>query len=230
MARVKKEDKAETLPITLTDQHGNVTAEYTSEMVETIKNTVAVGATNSELLMFLTVANEYDLDPFLHEIYFVKYKDKSQIISGRDGYRKIAKRQPNYKKCQSMAVCENDEFKMDMVMGEVSNITHSFTHKDRGKPVGAYAILTTTDGDRLVSYVDIREYDTKQNAWRNYKSSMIKKVAETEVYKQFANIDGIQPEEAMPSVYAKERNVKEAEEPLNDEHTIDVEIIEEDKD
>ena len=223
MARVQpKKEKSETLPITLTDAHGNVTANYTAEMVDTIKNTVATNATDSELIMFLSVANKYDLDPFLGEIYFVKYKDKSSILSGRDGYRKIAKREPNFQKCQSMAVFENDEFEMTMTLGEITNIHHKFSHKDRGKPLGAYAVLTTTDGQTWVSWADIKEYDTRQNAWREYKSAMIEKVAETKVYKSFADIDGIQAEEAMPRGYEQENNTT-----LPDEELLDVEVVQE---
>ena len=223
MAKVKKEKKSETLPITLTDTHGNVTANYTAEMVDTIKNTVATNATDSELMMFLSVANKYDLDPFLGEIYFVKYDTKSQIVSSRDGYRKIAKRQPNFLKCQSMEVCANDTFKTTMEMGEVTNITHEFSQNDRGAIVGAYAILKTTDGQSYYTYVDIKEYDTRQNAWRKYKSAMIKKVAETQLYKQFADINGIQPEEAMPKGYDFDNNTNLP----SDEEMLDVEIVEE---
>ena len=232
MARVKgkSKDKPETLPITLTDTHGNVTAKYTSEMVETIKNTVAQGATDNELMMFLMVANKYNLDPLLGQVYFVKYKDKPTVMAGRDGYRKIAKSKPTFKKCQSMAVYDNDEFEMEMVLGEIKNITHKFNHKERGKVSGAYAVLTTTDGDTLVAWADIREYDTKQNAWTKYKSAMIKKVAETEVYKAFADIDGIQAEEAMPKQFAKERNTSDnvEENHFNEEDVIDTEIVPDD--
>ena len=43
---------------------------YTREQIETIKNTVANGATDSELQMFMHVAQTYGLDPFLKEIYY----------------------------------------------------------------------------------------------------------------------------------------------------------------
>lgn len=214
--------KTETLPITLTDTHGNITAEYTAEMVETIKNTVATDATDSELIMFLSVANKYDLDPFLHEIYFVKFQDKSQIMSSRDGYRKVAKREPNFLKCQSFPVRKNDEFEVEMEFGEIKNITHKFKHTERGEVVGAYAVLKTTDGQSYFNYCDIREYDTKRNAWRTYKSDMICKVAETRLYKSFADINGIQSEESMPQVYDKETNVKE-------EEIVDITIVEEEE-
>lgn len=212
MARIQK--KEETLPITLTDSQGNVTANYTAEMVETIKNTVAQEASDSELIMFLSVANKYNLDPFLGQVYFVKFKGKPTVMTGRDGYRKIAKSKPTFKKCQSMAVYENDEFEMEMVFGDVKNIHHKFSHKERGRVIGAYAVLTTIDGDSICSWADIREYDTKQNAWGKYKSAMIKKVAETEVYKNFADISGIQAEEAMPARFNKEDNTSIDEEDM----------------
>ena len=213
-----EEKKEETMPITLTDAHGNVTASYTSEMVDTIKNTVAKNATDSELIMFLSVANKYDLDPFLGEIYFVKYDATAQIMSGRDGYRKIAKREPTFAKCQSMEVCKNDVFETEMIMGEVTNIVHKFQQNDRGQVVGAYAILKTTDGHNYYAYASCREYDAGNKVWKKYTSAMIKKVAETQVYKQFADINGIHAEEEMPQRFASESNTEM--------DLLDVEIIE----
>jgi phage recombination protein Bet len=224
MARVRGNAKQanDTLPITITDAQGNITASYTSEMVQTIKDTVAQGATDSELIMFLKVAHDYDLDPFLGQVYFAKMKGTPTIMAGRDGFRKIAKKRPDFKKCQSMAVYENDEFEMELLFGEVKNITHKFSHKDRGKVIGAYAVLTTTDNEKLVSWADIEEYDTSRNAdskysaWIKYKSAMIKKVAETEVYKNFADISGLQAEEAMPSGFEKKRHTNLGEDDMLD--------------
>lgn len=215
MARVKEEVKG----IVLHDNQGNVTANYTGEMIETIKNTVAKGATDAELLMFLTVANKYGLDPFLQEVYFAKMgRDedaKATIMTGRDGYAKIAKRNPDFKKCQSMEVRENDEFQMDWDFGDLVGIKHTFSHKDRGKPVGAYAVLKTKSGDSLATYVTIKEYDTGKNAWSKYKSAMIKKVAENEVYKKFADINGIDAMENMPSEFTEGVEELEAGEPVD---------------
>lgn len=227
MARVRgNATKApDTLPVTITDQHGNVTATYTSEMVQTIKDTVAQGATDSELIMFLKVASDYDLDPVLGQVYFAKMKGKPTIMTGRDGFRKIAQRKPNFKKCQSMAVYENDEFKIVMEDGEATSIMHTFAHKDRGAVIGAYAILKTTDGEKQIAWADITEYDTGKNAWEKYKSAMIKKVAETEVYKNFADISGVYAEEAMPSAFSRERQLEDDNQVLNDEYLLDVEVV-----
>lgn len=65
---------------------------YTPSQLELIKRTVAVGATNDELSMFLHVAKKSKLDPFLRQIYFVKRQGKGTIQVGIDGYRAIAER------------------------------------------------------------------------------------------------------------------------------------------
>ena len=161
------------------DNTGNVLAEYPPNLVDTIKSTVAKGSTDEELYMFLQVASMYGLNPFMKEIWFVKNKDDSvMIMTSRDGYLKIAKQNQKFSKCQSMAVYENDEFELEMNMGEVTNITHKFKQSERGKLIGAYAILKTTDHNNLVSYMPYREYAKNTPVWRSYPSAMIRKVAE----------------------------------------------------
>ena len=61
------------------NNQGEILAQYDRPMVETIKSTVAKNATDEELYMFLTLANEYDLDVFKKELWFIKYK-KDYVI------------------------------------------------------------------------------------------------------------------------------------------------------
>lgn len=214
MARVQEKSK----PMILHDNQGNVSAEYTAEMVETVKKTVAKGATDAELMMLFSVANKYDLDPFLGEIYYVKMgegeKEQGTIMTSRDGYAKIAKRDPDFLKCQSMEVRANDEFEMEYEFGELKNIKHKFTHMDRGKIIGAYAVLKTKSGNDISTYVTRDEYDTGKSAWKKYKSAMIKKVAENEVYKKFADVNGISAFENMPSEFSEGVEELETGEPV----------------
>ena len=74
---------------------------YTHEQVELIKRTVAKGATDDELSMFMAVARRARLDPFTKQIHFVKRKQKDAngnwvevgaIQISIDGYRAIAER------------------------------------------------------------------------------------------------------------------------------------------
>lgn len=67
-------------------------APITQEQLELIKNTVARGATNDELKLFLIAANRTGLDPFTKQIHFVKRGGHGTIQTGIDGYRAIAER------------------------------------------------------------------------------------------------------------------------------------------
>lgn len=196
MARKIKES---TDVLKIENNQGEVLAEYPPKLLDVIKNTVAKGATDEELYMFLQVASLYDLNPFMKEIWFIKNKDGSIIITtSRDGYRKIASRDPNFKDCQAYPVHENDDFQMEMVMGEVMNISHKFKQNERGKIVGAYGVLFTHTGEKIVHYVSFDEYNQGSPVWRKYPSAMICKVAENYLMKRFANIDGIQTVEDAP--------------------------------
>lgn len=207
MAQIVKKEVIN--PIQIKDTQGNILATYDEEMVEAVKNTVARDATDSELFMFFNVANRYDLDPFMREIYFVKTKDgRSSLMTGRDGYRKIAMREPSYKSHYSDYVCKNDTFKVIRKMGKVEDVIHEYEQNDRGALVGAYCILETTDDRIYFFYAEFNKYNTGQNAWSSYPNDMIVKVAETRVFKSFANINGVQAEESMPSEFSSEENIE----------------------
>ena len=74
--------------------------------------------------------------------------------------------------------------------------------------MGAYCILETTDDRVYFFYAEFNKYNTGQNAWSSYPNDMIVKVAETRVFKSFANINGVQAEESMPSEFSSEENIE----------------------
>ena len=65
-----------------------------AEIVAVIKQTVAKGATDAQLRMFLEVCRSTGLDPFLKEIYFVA--EKGLIMAARDGYLRVANEHPMF--------------------------------------------------------------------------------------------------------------------------------------
>ena len=69
---------------------------YTSDQIELIKNTIAVGATNDELSLFLQVCKNHKLDPLTRQIHFVKRAGKGTIQVSIDGFRTIAERTGAY--------------------------------------------------------------------------------------------------------------------------------------
>ncbi len=69
---------------------------WTKEQIQLITRTVAKGATQDELALFLYTANKVGLDPLAKQIYFMKYHDQITIITGIDGFRAIAERANDY--------------------------------------------------------------------------------------------------------------------------------------
>lgn len=170
-----------------------------NKQIEEIRKVFAPTLTENEFKIFVGLGKATGLNPFLKEIWAVKYgKDSegkelaAQIFIGRDGYRKGAHSSPKYDYHQVDAVYENDEFKVDK--GEVS---HSYNLKDRGNLKGAYCIvqLKTSSKPHYV-FVELEEYSTNQSLWaepcyktnkygKQYKAggkpaTMIKKVAEAQ--------------------------------------------------
>lgn len=79
-------------------KEGDKPAPYTQKQIELIKRTVAKGATDDELALFLVTANRCGLDPFTKQVHFIKYGNNAgTIVTGIDGYRVVAQRSGEYR-------------------------------------------------------------------------------------------------------------------------------------
>lgn len=174
---------------------------FTQDQIETIKNTVAKGASQSEFDMFMYLCDKYQLDPFLKEIFYSS--QMKTIMTSRDGYLKIAQRDPDYEGLQSMAVCEGDEFELDVPN---STVVHKFKGK-RGAVIGAWAIAYRKGRRPVIAYADFKEYAKNTPVW-NYKSAMICKCAETFVLKRQFGISGLVTVEEIGTTNADEEIIE----------------------
>lgn len=195
----------------------SITENFTQDQADLVKRTIAKGATDDELKMFLYLANKYGLDPFAKEIWFIKRVKKAKdhkgqwdyprlpngevdytgaettIMTSRDGYLKIAQQSPDYDGLIAFVVKEGDDFYID---ADEYKVHHRFG-TDRGKIIGAWARCDREGRKPQLTFVDFSEYNTGKGVWEKYPSSMIQKVAETFVLKRQFNISGLVTQEEL---------------------------------
>ena len=183
--------------------NNQVSVGFDSSQVELIKNTVAKGATNDELEMFMYLANQYNLDPFKKEIWFMKFSGQTTIMTSRDGYLKYAQLSPEFEGLISFVVREGDVFEID---ASEYKVTHKFGAK-RGKILGAWSRCDREGKKPFIAYVEFDEYNKKQNVWNSYPSAMIQKVAEVFVLKRAFGINGLVTREEIDAGEVVEEQV-----------------------
>lgn len=156
-----------------------------------IINTVAKGASQDEFELFIAIAGKYDLDPFAKEIWCVKYQSSpAAIFVSRDGFLKIANRQPAFDGIKSDAIYEGDTL-------ERTDDGYRMTYGPRtGSPTGAIATVYRKDRRMPVTvYASFAEYSAGNNpTWKKFPTAMIVKVAEAQALKKAFSISGVSAE------------------------------------
>lgn len=149
----------------------------TQTSLDDIKATCAKDLTNTEFKILVQMGKATGLNPYLKEIWGVKYgNNPAQIFVGRDGYRKSAQAHVLYDYHTADAVYSNDVFKV--TNGEVF---HEYSFKDRGVLVGGYCVVQRKGSSKpSFVFVDIKEYNKNQSVWKDKPATMIKKVAEAQ--------------------------------------------------
>ena len=142
-----------------------------------IKKIYGKDLTDSEFAILVQIGQATHLNPFLREIWAVKYgTNPAQIFIGRDGYRKAAQGNPDYDYHLVDAVYQNDDFKI-----EDGEVRHTYSVKQRGTLVGAYCVVKRKSSSKtMFNFVDLKEYTTGKSLWVTKPATMIKKVAEAQ--------------------------------------------------
>ena len=175
------------LPVTTSE------SQWSREQVELIKRTVAKGASDDELKLFLHLASRYDLDPFTRQIWFIKYGDDAHIFTGRDGFLHIAHRSGAFNGMNTTLREEPVPFEIKF-----------FNKRDKRwealkKPSQFVAVCTVFRKDMEQPFkceVWESEYSTGQGLWPTKRRVMIQKVAEASTLRRAFDISGLYlPEE-----------------------------------
>jgi len=155
---------------------------WTAENYQTIKECFAKNLTDSEFKVFVEIGKRCNMNPFLREIWAVKYgSNPASIFVGRDGMRKAAQAHKDYEHHEAHSVYENDELHYDNSTGEVQ---HDFNFTNRGALVGAFAQVRKKGIARpYFKFVYLNEYTTGQSLWKSKPDTMITKVAESQCLK-----------------------------------------------
>lgn len=167
--------------------------QWNKALIRVMHRSVAKDTTMAEFAYFLNYAKSLGLNPIDKEIWCYKdHKNNVITFTGKDGFLKLAKKDPFYKGIQSAYVCENDEFYCDIPSG---TIMHTFGQNERGKTVGAWSKVLSKDKSNredVLIWVPFDEFNKGQSTWNSNPTEMIKKTAECHALKSFVGVPGLQ--------------------------------------
>lgn len=133
-------------------------SKLTQDQIRLVRETVAKGASDDELKLFLHRSENLGLDPFVPgQIHFIKYgTGPGTIVVGLDGFRTIA---------------ANTGFHVGTKRGVIKD--------NDGHLIGAWAEVYRSDWVHPArEEVSLSEYNTGKGPWVKIPETMIKKVAE----------------------------------------------------
>jgi phage recombination protein Bet len=154
------------------------------EMLNALRNTVAPGLTDPEFMLFAEMCRATGLNPATKEIWAIKAGGRLQLMTGINGFLKIANSHPAY-----------DGMEVDYEWDEKGLVaaTVKVYRKDRRFPSVATAYMS--------------EYAKPTPIWKQMPSVMLAKCAKSLAIREaFINeLGGLYTQEEMPSDFAAPR-------------------------
>lgn len=152
---------------------------FTPEQRDLIKRTVAPGATDDELAMFLHVAQRSGLDPLRKQIHFTKMGGRIAFIADVNGLQARAAKETDFEGLLHAVVYEKDDFQVDNKSGEVAKHSNNPLGSN-GRIVGAWATVRRKGMLPFTAVVRFEEYNNGSNPlWKSKPGVMIDKVAKS---------------------------------------------------
>ncbi|WP_144581795.1 phage recombination protein Bet [Campylobacter coli] len=185
-------------------QNQAVSTSFTQEKIELIKkHFFPNNATIAEMEYCLNIANKYNLDPFLRQIFFVprraqvkindkkEWVDKIEPLVGRDGFLAIAHKTGKFGGIRSYSEIKQFPRLNNGKWGYIQDLV-------------AVCEVYRTDSDKPFvvevaynEYVQKRETGEATSFWTTKPDTMLKKVAESQALRKAFNLSGLYSAEEM---------------------------------
>ena len=162
------------------------------KMLATLKGTVFQKATNEEMLALVVVANTYDLNPFLKELYAFPAKGGGIVpIVSVDGWNKMLIRQPDF-----------------------DGIEFEFVDKEDGSPHSCTATVHVKNRSHAVKVTEYFD-ECKRNTdpWNNMPRRMLRNRTLCQASRMAFGISGVYNDDEAHAVVNVDSTVTPAEPP-----------------
>ena len=154
------------------------------EMLNTLRNTVAPGLTDSEFTLFAEIVKSTGLNPVTKEVWAIKAGGRLQLMTGINGFLRIANSHPMF---------DGMEVEFDKDGDRIVAATAKVYRKDRRFPAVATAFMA--------------EYGKPTPIWKQMPSVMLAKCAKSLAIREafVQELGGLYTQEEMPAEFAPPR-------------------------
>jgi len=154
------------------------------EMLTALRNTVAPGLTDAEFLLFAEMVKATGLNPVTKEVWAIKAGGRLQIMTGINGFLRIANSHPQF---------DGIEIEFERQGGQFVSCTAKVYRKDRRFPAVGTAYMN--------------EYAKPSPIWKQMPSVMLRKCALSLAIREafIQELGGLYTQEEMPSEFAPPR-------------------------
>lgn len=159
-------------------KHAIVHGDYTQDQITLIKNTIAKGASNDELSLFIQVCRQTQLNPFTRQIYMVKRWDGElqkyvmQTQTSIDGFRVVAERSREYRGQVGPYWCGEDGEWKDVWLSDKPPFAAKVGVKRDGFSEPTWGVA------RYRAYVQTKKDGTPNTMWAKMSDNQLAKCAE----------------------------------------------------